>query len=200
MPVRASGDEQVIPLCQCKQARTLVLGITAMPYLKTVKPLIGEARNLFVGKQHAIAARISRMCDHRDTAGTLHRTHHLACGWRRRGYVVFAVRAHCIGERLVAVRVHAGGHERVGDVRASDCRARALLGLFEHALPGNRIILGKQCDHLLRALHTRAPCLLEQVAYMPVAWIVQVREHVHGDIAILRGDFRTAHQRQMEVV
>lgn len=35
---------------------------------------------------------------------------------------------------------------------------------------------------------------------MPVAWIVEIGEHVHGDIAILRGDFRTAHQRQMEVV
>ena len=47
----------------------------------------------------------------------------------------------------VPVRDHAGGHERVGDVRPAEGGARR--HMVDHVVPGQRVVLREQGDHPL---------------------------------------------------
>ena len=136
------------------------------------------------------------MRDHAHPACLIDRLHHLRRRRRRRGNVILAMRADRIGERIRTRGVHTCRHQGVGDVWAPDGGVAALLDLCQHIIPRDRVIPRQQRHHALDPFEARGPRRHEQIADMPVAWIVLVRQHVHGDAAVLCCDLRTAHQRQ----
>ena len=122
-----------------------------MPHFQTIQAFRDQAFDLFVGQQPPVAAQIPRMGDHRNATGGLHRGDHIMRSRRRRGNVVLAGSAHHAGERFGTGSIHAGRHQRIGDMRPADGGAHAFMRLNLYAVPRNRIVLGDMLHHALGA-------------------------------------------------
>ena len=58
MPVRASGDEQMVTLGKPEQTLTFGLRIAPVPHFQTIKTFVHEPADLTVAQQHTVAAGV----------------------------------------------------------------------------------------------------------------------------------------------
>ena len=171
-----------------------------MPHFQTVQPFGDERFDLPVSQQGPVTPGVSGVGDNRHPARTLDRGHHVMCGRRWRGNVIFRRCAHRVGERVGSRFIHAGSHQCIGDMRPTDRGAFAFTHLREHIIPRNRKILRHQFDHALGSTQSRLAGGREHLADIGVQRIILERKHMHGHIAVDGGDFRATQQRQSNLL
>lgn len=85
------------------------------------------------------------------------------------------------GERFAAVVHHAGGDQRIGNVRTAEGGTRD--GLRLHLFPGQTGVGAEQFNHPTRSVHPRITCFGQLADKFLVLWIRQVPQQVHADTA-----------------
>ena len=89
MPVRSTGDQQLVPAADGEQPFSLLRWIATVPYLQPIQSLADQCLDLVIGQQSAVTAHITGMGDQNHTARSLDGGHHFMRGRRRRGNIVF---------------------------------------------------------------------------------------------------------------
>ncbi len=167
-----------------------------MPHFKPVQSGIDKLPDLVVRQQHGITAGITGMRNDTDSPGLFDGTNHISGIRRRSGNVVRAARTDSAVERRRAIRIRPRSDQRIRNMRPADRRLIAFANLSEHIIPSNRVILGNQPDHALRALKSGLTKPSEQSTDLAIVWIVLVCEHMNRHAVRVCRHFSAPHQMQ----